>query len=350
MPTDDARAERFRWVIVAAAAVVGLLHVLGALQVREQVYRGYRSVDDGTIVAVAPGGPADRAGLRVGDRVLRIDGIDAGDPTALAARPPARPGQSQSILVGRGGSSLEARLTLAGLPPMGVVAYLASALTGLSFLAFGLWAYLQAPRRTSRLLALAGIGLGALFTEQPYVASRFAGALQESSLIAAGVFGFAALLHFTLVFPEEQPILRRGVTLPALYAPPVVVAAGHMGATILQRGAPGGGVALATTVALVLVLTDFLLAVVVLFRSYVRATPAARAASGLNVLMVCLVLGLAPLIPTAVYLVAPGVVFPWSDYYDLTWVLMPFALARATVLQSRRESAGTAGGHRPARG
>jgi hypothetical protein len=123
-----------------------------------------------------------------------------------------------------------------------------------------------------------------------------------------------------------------------------MVAAGHMGATLLQRGEPGGGVALATTAAIVLVLVDFLLAVVVLVRSYVCTTPAARAALGLNALVVCLVLGLAPMIPTAVYLVAPGVVFPGSEYYDLTWVLIPFALARATVLQASREPAGTAVG------
>jgi hypothetical protein len=38
------------------------------------------------------------------------------------------------------------------------------------------------------------------------------------------------------------------------------------------------------------------------------------------------------------------VVFPGSEYYDLTWVLIPFALARATVLQAGREPAGTSGG------
>jgi hypothetical protein len=146
------------------------------------------------------------------------------------------------------------------------------------------------------------------------------------------------------VLPEEQPILGRTFTLPALYAPPGLVAAGHLGATLLQRGEPGGAVALATTAALVLVLIDFLLAVAVLVRSVVRATPFERAASGLNVLVACLVVGLAPMIPTAVYLVAPDVVFPGSEYYDLTWVLIPFALARATVLQSRRGPAGTAGG------
>jgi hypothetical protein len=115
-------------------------------------------------------------------------------------------------------------------------------------------------------------------------------------------------------------------------------------ATVIQRGEPGGVITLTTTVALVAVLMYFLLAVVALVRSYLRATPFERAASGFNVLVACFVLGLAPMIPTAVYLVAPGVVFPGSDYYDLTWVLIPFALARATVLQASREPAGTAGG------
>ena len=344
MTTHETRAEPLRWAIVAAAAVVGLLHVLGALQVRDQVYRGYRSGDDRVIVEVTQGGPADRAGLKVGDRLVRIDGIDAGDRKALEARPRARAGQLQSIVVDRGGSSVEAQLILAGLPPMGVVAYLASGLTGLSFLAFGLWAYLRAPRRTSRLLALAGIGLGAVFTEQPYVASPFASALQESGLIVAGVFGFAALLHFTLVFPKDRPLLGRKATLPALYLPAAIVSAARVAATFVQRGEPGGAVALTTTLALVVILLSFLLAVAALLHSYAHATPAERTSSGLNVLVFCIVLGLAPMIPTAVYLVAPGVVFPGSDYYDLTWVLIPFALARATVLQASRGPAGTAGG------
>ena len=55
-------------------------------------------------------------------------------------------------------------------------------------------------------------------------------------------------------------------------------------------------------------------------------------------------LGLAPMVPTAVYLVAPGVVFPGSDYYDLTWVLVPFAMARATILHARNSQASAARG------
>jgi hypothetical protein len=341
MTTSETRPDPLRWAIVAAAAVVALLHVLGALQVREQVYRGYRSGSDRVIIEVTRGGPADRAGLRAGDRIVRIDDIDAGDSKALEARPRARVGQVQSIVIDRGGSNVEARLVLAGLPPLGVVAYLASGLTGLSFLGFGLWAYLHAPRRTSRPLAMAGIGLGAVFTEQPYVASPFASALQESGLIVAGVFGFAALLHFTLAFPKESRVLGRKATLVAIYLPAATVSVANVAAAFVQRGETGGAAALTTTLSLVLVLGYFALAIVMLVLSFLRATSAERSASGLNVLVGCMVLGLAPMVPTAVYLVAPRVVFPWSDYYDLTWLLIPFALARATVLQARNRPAGT---------
>lgn len=344
MAASQIRAEPFRWAIVAAASVVGLLHVLGALQVRDQGYRGYRTGDNRAVVEVIQGGPADGAGLQVGDRLTSIDGIDAGDQTALETRPRARAGQTQSIVVDRGGRTVEVQLTLATLPPMGVVAYLASGLTGLSFLAFGLWAYFSAPRRTSRLLAIAGIGLGAIFTEQPYVASPFPRALQESGLIVAGVFGFAALLHFALVFPTERKILGWRSAILALYAPAAIVSAVQTVVTVLQRGEPGGAVTTATTAALVLVLASFFLAVAAIVESCVRATPAERAASGLNVLVVCMVLGLAPMVPTAVSLVAPGVVFPGSDYYDLTWVLVPFAMARATILHAGNSPASAARG------
>jgi hypothetical protein len=58
----------------------------------------------------------------------------------------------------------------------------------------------------------------------------------------------------------------------------------------------------------------------------------------LNLLVACILLGLAPMVPTAVNLVAPGAVFPGGEYHDLTWVLIPFALARATILHARNPS------------
>ena len=335
MASGSVPADRFRWAIIAVAAVLGSLHVLGALQVRDQTYRGYRIRGDGTVVEVVQGSPADLAGIRAGDRLTRIDGAAAADRRALEALPRARVGQTQSVVVERNGHSVELRLTLAGLPPLGVVAYLASGLTGLSFLAFGAWAYLSAPCLATRLLALAGLGVAAAFTEMPYLASPLARAVQESGLIVAAVFGFATLFHFMLVFPEERAFLGRRATVPLIYVPAAVVSAGHVAATVLQRGDPDGMASLTTTASLGLVLVYFCLTVVAVVQGYASTTPARRSAWGLNVLAACILIGLAPMIPTAVGLVAPGVVFPGGDYYDLTWVLIPFALARSTMLQAR---------------
>jgi hypothetical protein len=57
-----------------------------------------------------------------------------------------------------------------------------------------------------------------------------------------------------------------------------------------------------------------------------------------------MVLGLAPIVPTAMALVAPRVVLPGSEHYDIVWVLIPFALARATVRHARSTTIGQANG------
>jgi len=331
------RTEPFRWAIFAAAAVVGALQVLGALQVRSEPYRGYRTHGDGVIIQVAEGGPADRAGLEVGDRIVRVDGIDAGDRLADEARLRVRIGQTQTIIVDRGGRAVEARLVITGLPPIEIAAYLVSVVTGLSFLVCGLWAYLAAPRPASRLLALAGVGVGALFTEMPYFASPLARAVQETGLAVAGVLGFAALLHLMLIIPGASDIARRKATASAIYAPAAIVGAGMVASAVFSRGQTGAASEVTMTLALVLVLLYFCLAIAAFLLGYAGATRVERTASGLNLLGVCLLLGLAPMIPTAIGLVAPAAVFPGGDYYDVVWVLIPFALTRTVVLQGRRE-------------
>lgn len=335
MTLTGIRTEPFKWVIVAAAAVVGFLQVLGGLQVRNEPYRGYRTRGEGVITEVARGGPADRAGLRVGDRLIRVDGTDARDRRADEARLRVRIGQIQTIAVDRGGRTVEARLAITGLPPMAAAAYMISVLTGLSFLACGLFTYLSAPRLMSRLLAVVGIGVGGVFTEMAPVASPLARALQETGLTVAGVFGFAALFHLMLGFTGERRLFRAKAAALAIYGPAAIICTGLVLATILARGQRGDLVDLTTTLALVLVLLYFCLAIAAFLLGYVTTTRAERVDSGFNVLGVCLLLGLAPILSTAIGLAAPGIVLPGSEYYDIAWVLIPFALARAVLLHAR---------------
>lgn len=62
---------------------------------------------------VTPGGPADRAGLRTGDRIVAIDGEPIHDFRDLVARISRAPGESVSVAYVRGGHEASVRLEIA---------------------------------------------------------------------------------------------------------------------------------------------------------------------------------------------------------------------------------------------
>jgi hypothetical protein len=320
--------------IAVAAACVGVLHVLGAAQVGNEPYRGYRADPAHVVVEVNRNGPAERAGLAIGDRITRIGGVDVRGGQGLDARLRPKIGETQAISVQRDGRAVEVQLRFSGLPAIDAFAYLVSAFTGLSFLALGLWAYFRIPRTSTMLLALVGIGVGSVFVEMPYVDSASARALLECGLIVTTVAGFAALLHFMLVFPKAKRILARRGILLVLYVPAALVSAGCLLALALGPRGAGGEAALMNTLALLLVLVYFCLAVVAYGHGYMSAARQERSAAGLDFLALSLLLGLAPMVATAVAIVAPGVVLPGAHHYDVVWVLIPFALARATIRQA----------------
>lgn len=62
-------------------------------------------------------GPASTAGVRAGDRITAVDGVDVQRPDALAARVSAhRPGEAVALTVERSGASLVVKVVAAGRP------------------------------------------------------------------------------------------------------------------------------------------------------------------------------------------------------------------------------------------
>jgi putative serine protease PepD len=99
--------------------------VVPALKAGREIKRPYLGVSTadartGTgaqVAAVVPGGPAARAGVRVGDRIVAIGGREVTQSTDVSAIVTARkPGDKIDVRVRRGGEERTVRVTLGTRP------------------------------------------------------------------------------------------------------------------------------------------------------------------------------------------------------------------------------------------
>lgn len=85
------------------------------------VFRYNLAIEEGAFVTrIVPGGPADKAGLKVGDVIVKMNGknIDGADSAVRAIRA-AQSGQQMAVSFWRGRSQQETTVTLVESPPPG---------------------------------------------------------------------------------------------------------------------------------------------------------------------------------------------------------------------------------------
>jgi sugar lactone lactonase YvrE/GAF domain-containing protein len=179
----------------------------------------------GGVIAVYPGSPADRAGIRVRDQVLAINAICTCEPVRLAELD--RRLKSGSVLIyriQRNGQEKFARVVLES--PLRstelVLDFVATLIVSLSFVAIGLLVFRRRTddRRAVVFFAMTLTGafslLASVFTVD---ATNMRGMVYETSFsfsrIVTIAFSLAALaflpltLHLALIFPKERPIVQR---------------------------------------------------------------------------------------------------------------------------------------------
>ena len=119
-------------------AFVVIWAIFGFMDVGNFSYTGYTTDFDNNVATVAEGGPAEAAGMEVGDKIRSIDGISSEDSRALSSRPRTTIGQTRIIGVDRGGESVELSLTNAALPSTQNINSYIGILIGLVFCGMGL--------------------------------------------------------------------------------------------------------------------------------------------------------------------------------------------------------------------
>lgn len=152
------------------------------------------------VAEAAPGSPAEALGLRVGDIVLAIDGLEVSDSAALQRYTYQRLGKEVSLLLEREGERLTVALTPrpdppAGQGPMGIVMH--TVVKGTELVKHSVWEAM--PLGFSRTLrAVDVIALSVIYMVRGLIAPQVAGPIGIAQATAqVAQMGLPFLLQFT---------------------------------------------------------------------------------------------------------------------------------------------------------
>jgi len=331
-----------RWIVPAALLVIWGL--FGLVDLGNNPYGGF-DWGGSVVIGVEADGPADRAGLREGDRILSMDGIPPEDREALRRQPRAGIGETLMLVVertdeGTGVATTEDIEVTFSRQPAGEWAFgIVYVVIGLVFLLSGMLVYLKAPSTPSLLLAIVSLGWAGILLPRPYIGSYALRVFTEELLFVAFLTAFASLLHLLLVFPRRKRVMERKRAGLLIYLP--VVGYTLIGTIHFIAGPLEGWFSTIMGVAVGIVvwvgmLGYTALSVVALIHSYVTAAPHERTEQGLNFLLVGIVIGLLPLTCMMVFSMFDRTdLMPAPNFVSLTLVLIPISFALALLKNAR---------------
>lgn len=318
-------------LLLAAAAFVALWAILGFMDVGNAAYSGYQTDFDNTVAQVTGGGPAAAAGMRVGDRIRSVDGVSVEDSRAMSAMPRPAAGQTRTIVVDRDGATEELTVTFAAQPFDQRIGNYVFILIGLAFVGLGLWAYLAAPARTTKLLAISGVFFGIALTGGPYLGTSMLANLVGVLAFACVTLAFATLLHFMIVFPDGPEPNPWWV-----YGPAAFMGLFFLVVTLLQPDATSGFNRFVQVLLFLWIVGYLGLTLIEMVRTWARASSEERSRHGLGLLLAGTGIGLGILLLNfVVSIVAPTVTIPGGQWLGMSLVLVPIACAVAAVKSAR---------------
>jgi hypothetical protein len=322
------------WIVTAALLVVW--GIFGLTDLGNNPYGGF-DWGNSVVIGVDEGGPADRAGLREGDRILSMGGIPPEDLRALRRQPRAEIGDTRVLVVERTDESTgmttteNVEVTYSQEPTRDSAFGIVGGVIGLSFLLSGLLVCLKVPSTPSLLFGVVGLGFAAILLPSPYIGSYALRTFTANVFFVAFLTAFASLLHLVLVFPKRKRVMERKGAGQLIYLP--VVAFTLLGIINAVAERPDGFVIIGVYLLGILFLGYLTLSMAALIHSYVTAAPHERSGEGLNFLLAGVLIGLAPLTSMMVAGMF-GVrtdLLPGSDFVVLTLVLIPISFATALL-------------------
>jgi membrane-associated protease RseP (regulator of RpoE activity) len=339
--------KRYKILFSILAVVFLIWGAFGALEITEIPYNGYSLSPDSVVRQIYAGSPAEAAGLKVGDQVTKIDGIAAENIAELSNRGRPAIGSAGSVTVTRDGVEQTLNFNYTTQPTADMWAiYGAGALIGLAFLILGLLAYLKNPTRLSTIFCALSLMLAILYLPGPYFASS--GARNVTNAVIAVIVGvmLATLLYYCLNFPRAKEILAsRSWLRQAIFIIAPLLGLVFALVTLFAQNISSGVSMLLAILAGVIYGVYLLLAIIAVIHSFVKSSAEERSASGLNLMLLGVVIGWAPLVISILYhtILPHAGDLPGERFWGVTGIAAPIGLALALMKLEPAPSAAKAG-------
>ncbi len=324
-------AHPLTWLLIPVASAL----VVSALSLPAHPYTGLRMRDD-QVVAVDPGSPGARAGLRTEDRLASLD--SGGGPWQRLQGPIASAAPAKPLRLERIRDGLRRPIWLVPDPmPNGERRMMAiDLLVASGFILLGGWVWSERRDRLTRPFFLLSIAFAWILAPIPRFSWPVLGTMHEVLYAGFQLLLPALFIHFFALFPEPRvPGSRTAAGVAAGYGVATFLFVGTLAALVLRaldHPALEPGLTVLNFAAALWFAAGLLIALALFARSYGRAgSPDAR--RRLRVAFAGTALGLAPFTALiVVHNLSPGAAVPGARWAVVLTLLVPASFAWAVAV------------------
>lgn len=320
--------NRLTPLFLGMAVVALILAAIGIWDVSTSPYSGYRLSADYRVVGVDSGSPAAQAGVKVGDRITKIDAVSTERLYQLSKLSRADIGEAQKLALLREGKEFAATVTPTALPTENWILIRARNLMGLLMIAIGYAVFKRRPGKEVSLFFLFNLFVALAFISPPYFESVGLRQAVALNFLVFLTLGLAFFLHLTVIFPKPKPLVQDTPLELFIYGPVPLMTLAYSALRLFQPDAD-----LLLNLVLhyafgLLVLMCLGFAVAAVANSHWIAGDSERPAT--RTMLIGALLGA---IPVAVGLLTesflPYTALPLSDYYALSVILVTLSFGKA---------------------